>query len=248
MTSATRHLVMVHAFPAGARMFRDVALPTGWRLLTPPLPGFDGTPLPEPDSTALDGWADAVLTVLDGAGVETFVIGGISMGGYVACALWRRVPARCQGLVLVDTRAGADSDAARAGRDRMVEMVHREGVAAVADEMVPKLLGATTRRDHPDLEASLRGWIGQQAREAIASAVVHIRDRPDATDTLRTVTVPTLIVVGDEDVITPPPEAELMHALVPNSRLVRLPGASHLPPLEVPAAFNRALGEFLATT
>ncbi len=247
MTSATRHLVLVHAFPAGARMFRDVALPTGWRLLTPPLPGFDGTPLPLADSTSLDGWIDAVLTVLDGAGVDRFVMGGVSMGGYVACGLWRRVPARCQGLVLVDTRAGADSEAARAGRDRMEEMVHREGVAAVANEMVPKLLGETTRREHPDIEASLRGWIGQQTREAIASAVVHIRDRPDATDTLRTVTVPTLIVVGDEDVITPPPEAEIMHALVPNSRLVRLPHSGHLPPLEVPAEFNRVLAEFLAT-
>lgn len=238
---------MVHAFPVGARMFRDVALPTGWRILTPPLPGFDGTPLTEADSTGLDGWVDAVLAVLDGAGVETFVIGGVSMGGYVACALWRRVPARCQGLVLVDTRAGADSDAARAGRDRMVEMVHREGVAAVADEMVPKLLGETTRRTRPELEAILRGWIGQQTREAIASAVRHLRDRPDATETLRTVTVPTLIVVGDEDVITPPSEAEIMHSLVPGSRLVRFPHTGHLPPVEMPTEFNRVLAEFLTT-
>ena len=244
MAEATRSVVLVHAFPAGARMFEYVVAPPGWRLLTPSLPGFDGTPLPPADSTSLDDWVDAVLAGLDAQGVDRFVIGGVSMG--VESGQYR-VPARCEGLVLVDTLAGADTEVARAWRDGMVELVRREGPDAVAHLMVPKLLGETTRREHPEIEAALRGWIRLQTTEAIASAILHIRDRPDATDTLRSVTVPTLVVVGEEDVITPPPEAEIMHALVPSSRLVRFPRTGHLPPLEVPAEFNGVLTEFLAS-
>ncbi len=241
-----RDLLLIHAFPMGAGLFEAVEPPPGWRLWAPPLPGFDGSPLPPPGSTALDDYAHAVLAWLDARGVRTCVVGGVSMGGYVAAALWRLAPERCEGLLFIDTRAQADSESARAGRETMLVALHQRGVGAVADQMVPNLLGASTRRQHPAVEARLQDLIARQAAAAVEGAIVRIRDRADAAPTLGTVTVPTLVVVGEEDVITPVPEAERIAALVPGARLVRLPAVGHLPPMEAPEAFNRLLAGFLA--
>lgn len=242
-----RELVLLHAFPMGAGLFDDVRVPEGWRVHAPSLPGFDGTPLPPAGSTALDDYAEGVLAWLDGRGIETCVLGGVSMGGYVTAALWRLAPERILGLLFIDTRAGADSDQARAGRDAMVAMLRRDGVGGVADEMVPKLLGGTTRRDQPAVEARLRALIGRQTPAAVEGAIVRIRDRADATPVLSTIDVPTLVVVGDEDVITPVAEAERIQVLVPGARLARIPAAGHLPPMETPDAFNHVLRGFLSS-
>jgi len=228
-------------------MFDAVAPPDGWRLLAPPLPGFDGTALPPPDSTSLDDYARGVLEWLDRRGAGTCVLGGVSMGGYVAAAIWRLAPERCLGLIFIDTRADADSDTARAGREAMLEILRRDGVAGVAGEMVPKLLGATTRRDAPEVEARLRELIGQQSAEAVEAAIVRIRDRVDAAPVLATVDVPALVVVGAEDVITPLADAERIRALVPAARLVELSAVGHLTPMEAPDAFNKVLTAFLST-
>jgi len=243
----TRDLVLIHAFPVGAGMFDAVVPPEGWRLLAPPLPGFDGTPLPPAASTSLDDYARGALDWLDRRGAGTCVLGGVSMGGYVAAAMWRLAPERCRGLVFIDTRADADSDAARAGREVMLTTLRRDGVGGVADEMVPKLLGATTRRENPEVEARLRELIGQQSVGAVEGAIVRIRDREDAAPVLGTVDVPVLVVVGAEDVITPRADAERIRALLPGARLVELQAVGHLPPMEAPDAFNQVLTEFLAT-
>jgi pimeloyl-ACP methyl ester carboxylesterase len=238
-------LVLVHAFPLGVRMWDDLTVPDGWLVITPSLPGFDGAPLPPMDSSSIDDYARAVLAQLDARHVSSFVVGGVSMGGYVAMALWRLAADRCRGVILADTRAGADSEAARAGREAMLALVHTRGASAVADEMLPKLLGATTRTHRPDLALRVRQMIESQTPAGIAAAIRRLRDRPDSFPTLATMTVPALVVVGEEDEITPPAESELMRNALPLATLLRIPEVGHLANLEAPELFNLAVRAFL---
>jgi len=237
-------LVLVHAFPVGMRMWEQVAVPPGWRGIAPALPGFDGHDPPGGDST-LDDYARAVLTLLDHLRIDHAVVGGLSMGGYVTFALWRLARLRWRGLVLADTRTGADSDQARAGRQRLLEIATQHGTRAVADDMLPKLLGETTWRERPQVVDHARRLIERQTSEGVAAAIVRLRDRPDSTDLLTSIGVPTLIVVGDEDSVTPVSESEQMRDRLEDARLVRIARAGHLTAMENPSAFGQALAEFL---
>jgi 3-oxoadipate enol-lactonase len=238
-------LVLVHAFPLGMRMWEPVIVPHGWRAVAPALPGFDGVDAPPDASTSVEDYAHAILAFMDELEIDSAVIGGLSMGGYVTFALWRLARLRWRGLVLADTRAGADSQQARAGRQKLLDVVKTKGSRGVADEMVPKLLGDTTRNREPHMVDQVRRLIERQTAEGIAAAIVRLRDRPDSTPLLDDIAVPTLVVVGDEDVVTPPSESEQMHARLEDAQLVRIPEAGHLSCLENPAAFNAALGRFL---
>ena len=238
-------IVLVHAFPVGMRMWEPVTVPDGWRALAPALPGFDGVDPPPAASASLDDYARAVLAFMDELRIERAVIGGVSMGGYVSFALYRLARHRWHGLVLADTRAGADSEQARAGRQKLLDVVKARGTRGVAEEMVPKLLGDTTRSRQPQLVDHVRRLIERQTEEGIAAAIVRLRDRVDSTPLLGEITVPTLVVVGEEDTVTPPSESEQMHARVQDAHLARIPGAGHLSCMENPAAFNAALGRFL---
>ncbi len=169
------------------------------------------------------------------------------MGGYVAFALWRLEHLRWRGLVLADTRAGADSEQARAGREKMLQTLQARGTHGVADELLPKLLGNTTRTQRPQLVDHVRRLIERQTNEGISGAVVRLRDRPDSTPLLAEITVPVLVMVGDEDEVTPPSEAEGIQAHLADSRLVRIPQAGHLSCLENPEPFNAALAAFLSS-
>lgn len=237
--------VLVHAFPVGMWMWEPVEAPAGWRLIAPALPGFDGAPPPPAGSTSIDDYARAVLGLLDALEIDNAVLGGVSMGGYVAFALWRLARLRWRGLVLADTRPGADSEQARAARERLLATVKEKGARAVADEMVPKLLGETTRAAQPALADHVRRLIERQTTEGIAAAVVRLRDRPDSTALLRDIGVPVLVAVGEEDAVTPPPESEAMRAQLEDARLEVIPRAGHLACLENPGAFNAALASFL---
>lgn len=215
----------------------------GCRVLAISLPGFDGVaPLSD---ASIDGYADHILGRIDAEGVARAVVGGVSMGGYIGLALLRRAPERVAGLILADTRSGADTDDAREGRLKMLETLDREGVEAIAAEMVPKLLGKTTQAQRPDVVSAVRGLILKQERAGVAGAVRAIMSRADSTPLLGTVTVPTLVIVGEEDTITPPAEAEKIHAGIAGSTLVRISGAGHMPNIETPEAFNAAVARFL---
>jgi 3-oxoadipate enol-lactonase len=172
-------------------------------------------------------------------------VGGCSMGGYAAFAFARRHPQRLAGLVLQDTRAGADSEEAKKGRRTLARRVLDEGAAAAADAFLPKLLGATTQRERPELAARLREQILATRPEAIAAALHGLAAREDSRATLAIVRVPTLVLVGEEDVITPPEEAEAIARGIAGARLVRVPRAGHLANLENPRAVGSALGAFL---
>lgn len=216
----------------------------GWRMVAPPLPGFDGHPLVA-DRT-MDGYARDLLASLDAMRIERAVFGGLSLGGYVLFGVLRQAAHRVAGLMLADTRTSIDTPERRAARQRSIEVARRNGAAAIADEMLPSILGATTRAERPDVVARTRALIEAQPPETIAAGLEAMMDRPDSSDVLRGVKCPTAIVVGEEDTVTPLSDAEHMHRLVPGSTVVTIPRAGHMANIEAPAAFNEALRTFVA--
>lgn len=241
---ASSVLVLVHAFPVGVRLFEPQrhAFP-GWRLIAPALPGFDGTDLLERPST--DEYARNLLALLDELRIDRAVFGGVSLGGYLTFAVLRRAAHRVAGVILADTRSEADGDAARPGRERLMQIARESGPAAVATDMVPKLLGRTSQDSRPDLVAHVRNLIEGQTRDGIAAAIHVLMERPDSTPLLSGINVPALVIVGAEDVLTPPPEMERMAAAIPGAEFVRIQDAGHLANLENAAAFNAAVRTFL---
>jgi 3-oxoadipate enol-lactonase len=240
-------LVLLHAFPLSADMWRPQLerVADGWRLIAPDLQGF-GPHAAVPAAT-LDDMAAGVEDVIDALGLETATIGGLSMGGYVTLALYRHRPGRFSGVVLADTKASADTSEARAGRQALIDLVRASGPSAVADQMLPKLLGETTRKDRPEVAAAVRRMIEANGADGIAGALGAMRDRPDATAVLARINRPALIMVGSEDGLTPAADAEAMQQRMERSRLVVLPQAGHLSNLETPDAFSQALSDFLAS-
>lgn len=240
-------LVLLHAFPLNARMWEgQLALAeTGWRVIAPQLRGFDGAS-GDPPAASVDDYAGDVIDLLDALHVKQAVVGGLSMGGYVAFAILRYAARYVQGLILADTRSQADTPEGVAGRARMLQLVQDKGPSAVADEMVPKLLGETTRKMRPAVAEQVRSLVLASSAEAIAGAVRALMTRPDSTPLLSTIHVPTLIVVGDEDTVTPPAASDEMHRAIAGSELVRIPQAGHLSNLEQPELFTAALAAFLS--
>jgi pimeloyl-ACP methyl ester carboxylesterase len=238
-------VILLHGFPHDRSLWSAqlAAPPAGTRLIAIDLPGFG-----ESESATvplLDSWADWLAAVLDELKLERAVIGGLSMGGYLAFAFWRRHPARVQGLVLADTRAGADSDEARMKRVTMQGMALAKGAGAIAEAMLPGMVGKTTRETRPQAVEYLDAMMRRASVGAIHDALDALRNRPDSTPTLATITVPTLILCGDEDALTPLKESEAMHAAIPDSQLGVIPGAGHASCVEHPAAYTALLSSFI---
>lgn len=241
-------IVLLHGFPHDRALWQEQlashadSLP-GTRLLVPDLPGFGGsTPLADAD---MDGYADVVAAMLDEAGIERVVIAGLSMGGYVAFAFWRRYAVRVQALILLDTKATADTDAARAKRRELITTVEADGVGAIVPALLTQQLGATTRSGPPALVSHVEMMLRRSPASGVIAAAHALMQRPDSTPTLDTITVPTLVLVGEEDTVTPLSDAIAVQSGIRGSRLVTVPGAGHLSPLEQPAIVNAAIAEFL---
>ena len=239
-------VVFLHAFPLGQFMWdRQVAaLEASHRVVRFDARGFGDTP-PGEGPLTMDRIADDAAALMDHLGIERAVVAGCSMGGYAAFSFVRRHGPRLAGLVLQDTRAGADTEEARANRSALASRVLEEGASAAAEAFVPKLVGETTKRDNPDLVSRLRERILATSPGAIAQALSGLGAREDSTATLGHIRVPTLVVVGEEDVLTPPSEAEKMAAAIAGSRAVVIPAAGHLSNLENPSAYEDALRGFL---
>lgn len=216
----------------------------GWRVIAPHFRGFDGGD-GDPPAQSVDDYAGDVVDLLDALHIHEAVVGGLSMGGYVAFALLRHAARYIQGLILADTKAPADTAEGVEGRTRMIALVGSKGPAGVAEEMIPKLLGETTRRTRPEVVDRVRALATSSSAEAIAGALRALMTRPDATPQLPTIHVPTLVVVGEEDAVTPRAAAEEMHRGIAGSELIVIPAAGHLSNLEQPAAFDAALVRFL---
>jgi pimeloyl-ACP methyl ester carboxylesterase len=239
-------LVLVHAFPLNARMWDRQVSPLGeqgWRVIAPQLRGFDGGQ--DPPARSMDDYAGDVIDLLDSLHIQEAVIGGLSLGGYVTLAILRHAPQYMRGLVLADTRAEADTPEGLEGRKRMLKLVAEQGPRAVADAMIPKLLAEETRRTRPDVVEHVRSLILASSAEAISGAVTAMMTRADSTPLLGSIHVPTLVLVGEHDEVTPPSVARGLHVAIAGSVLTVVSGAGHLSSLEQPDAFSAALLHFL---
>jgi pimeloyl-ACP methyl ester carboxylesterase len=242
-------LVLLHAFPLSSAMWEPQldAFP-GWRVIAPDTRGFRGPDGPSVESSGeptMDELATDVEHVLDSLGVTQAVIGGCSMGGYLTFALFRRAPGRFRGLVLANTKASGDSDEAKEGRRKMLALVRRDGPAAVATDMLPKLLGGTTHRDQPAVADRVRALVEANSTEAIAGAIGAMMTRPDSRHLLGQIVCPAIVLAGEEDTLIPTEAAREIHRGIGGSQLTILPRCGHLASLEQPAEFNRAVGHFL---
>jgi pimeloyl-ACP methyl ester carboxylesterase len=209
------------------------------------LPGFGGSPALT-GALTVDSAADAVAEFLNHAGVsERAIVGGLSMGGYVAMAFARRHAGRLAGLILADTKSDPDDQAGKQNREKMIDVAKEKGAEGVIEQMLPKALGDDTRSNRPEVVERVRAIASRQSTEGVLNAIAALRDRPDATPGLAVIGVPTLIIVGDQDAITPPQAAAAMATRISGSRLVTIPGVGHLSNLEDPAAFNAAVMAFL---
>ncbi len=236
-------LVLLHAFPLDATMWTPVVAALGPGVpvvLTPDLPGLGSAPLPDgPPDLAVA--ADLVAAALDEAGHQQAVLAGVSMGGYVAMAFARRHRQRLAGLALIDTKAGADDEAARSNRYRVAEAVLAAGDTGALAPMLDALLGATTRDERPDLVDDVRARIAAARPEGVAWSQRAMAGRPDSLDLLRTLDVPAAVVVGQEDTLSPPDLAREMADALPDAVLTVLPGAGHLAAMEAPDDVAAAL-------
>ena len=241
-------VVLLHAFPLSAEMWRPQldSIPKGFRYIAPDLGGFGGSS-PVPGTPTMDRYAEDVTTLLDHLEIERATIGGLSMGGYVTFALYRKAPERFLGVVLAKTRPQADTPEGREGRQKMRQLVEDRGVGAVADQMMPKLLGETSREHRAGLDRRVRALIEANSAAGVGAAIDAMMQRPDSTPDLPRIGRPTLILAGDEDTLIPRADAETMNASIPRSRLVVLDRAGHLSNLEVPDEFSAALADFLTS-
>jgi 3-oxoadipate enol-lactonase len=237
-------LVLIHAFPLSGAMWahevralRDAADP----IIAPSLPGFDGTAVPRGDAS-MDDYADSVVAAMDAAKIERAAVAGISLGGYVAFALWRRHRDRIERLFLADTRAEADTEDARDKRLRLAALIREHGLDALLKTPPPWL-----RKGSPFWNPLLKMIRGQRP-DGVAQGSIAMAHRPDSRPDLPTIDVPTAVVVGEEDEITPLELARVMSDAIPNATLSIIPGAGHLANLEAPTAFETALRAWLRRT
>jgi pimeloyl-ACP methyl ester carboxylesterase len=215
------------------------------RCILPDLRGFGRSGRSGPYS--MDQYADDVAAILDALRIERAVIGGLSLGGYVAFAMLRRHRRRIRGLVLADTRAEGDDEAARQRRADLAALAREKGIVAVAARQLPGLVGKSTREQNPALYDAIHAIMMSATVEGIVGASAAMAARPDATPLLEGIDVPTLVVCGEEDALTPPKAMRAMAAKIPGATFEVLAGAGHLSSMERPAAFNHVISEFLAS-
>ncbi|HEY3203424.1 MAG TPA: alpha/beta fold hydrolase [Thermoanaerobaculia bacterium] len=235
-------VILLHGYPLDGAMWSGVAraLSPRFRVLKPDLPGRGDTPASSAGS--IDDYADFLEAILRGVEAPAG-LAGFSMGGYAALALVSRRPESLRALALIDTRASADDDTGKAKRNEAITTVRSSGVASIAEAMVPRLL-APASLNNGDLVDRVRRIILRQRPETIEADLSAMRDRPDRTAVLPGIAIPTLVVVGAEDTITPPSDSQAMARAIPGARLVTVPAAAHLTPMERPGIVAAALGDF----
>jgi len=238
-------LLLIHGFPLDRTLWKhQVATLAGWRRIAPDLRGLGNSDVPA-DGYSMAAYADDLARLLDRLRVRKCVVAGLSMGGYIAFEMLRRHRDRIGGLILCDTKAGADNEQGRKGRDEMAALAEAKGAAAVAERMTPRVLSRTTLRSQPPLVEQVREMMARQPVPGIVGALRAMRDRPDSTDLLPTIDVPTLVVVGQEDELTPPAEARALATGIPSAHMTTIASAGHVAPLESPTAVSRVFAEFL---
>ena len=239
-------VVLLHPFPANHEFWMPVAEALGsrYQVILPDLRGHGDSGAGEGPATMAKHAAD-IARVMDDAGVGRAPLIGVSIGGYLLFEFWRMHRSRVAALALCNTKAPADNTEARTARLQAANDVLERGIEPFLQSMVPRLFGKTTRETRPDLiEGALR-MMRQMSPEDIAQVQRGMAERPDSTDTLKTINVPTLLITGDEDILTGINEAELMRQHIAGSQLRVIPKAGHYSPWEQPEEATRLLRQFL---
>ncbi len=245
-----RPVLLVHGHPFDRSMWRPQAerlVEAGYRVVTPDLRGY-GESKSRDTKTGLDVFANDLVELADDLRLERFVLGGLSMGGQIVMQLIADHPDRVTALVLADTFAGLDSPQAKQARYDTADRISAEGMERYAEELLPKMISKQTRATRPDVEAHVRKMMRTAPEEGAAAALRGRAERPDYTNGLADISVPTLVVVGSEDEFTPVADAELIHRKTNASTLVVIEGAGHLPNLECETEFDEALSTFLTSS
>jgi pimeloyl-ACP methyl ester carboxylesterase len=239
-------VLFLHGFPLSLGMWdAQEALAPRYRIVRFDARGHGGSGVGDSILT-MDRIAEDAATLIERLRLGPVVLVGCSMGGYAAFAFAQKHAALLRGLVLVDTRAGADSAEARKGRGDLAAKVMKEGSQAALDAFLPKVVGETTKLSRADVMAKLKDMMLATSAQGISDALHGIASRQDSTGFLREISVPTLVVCGEEDVITPRAEAEIMQRGIQGAELAMIPKSGHLPSMETPEAFNAVLSAFLS--
>ncbi|WP_219973763.1 alpha/beta fold hydrolase [Rubrobacter xylanophilus] len=239
-------LVLLHAFPLSGRMWEPqvAALSGERRIITPDYPGF-GRVRRTPAQPDVRYYAEEVRSLLDRLELERVVLGGLSMGGYVAFECLRLFPERIAALVLADTRPDPDTEEMKENRRELARRVAEEGVGVLAESQPKRLLSSKTLEERPEVVKRVKEMILESTPGGVVAALGAMRDRPDSTPLLEEIRIPTLVITGEDDGLSTPEVMGEMAAKIPDSRHVVLPHAGHLSSLENPEGFNAALKELL---
>src|SRR2546421_8199189 len=244
-------ILFLHAFPLNRSMWEgeitSLLQEERYRLVALDWRGFGESDV-SADVSTMEMFADDVAGLMDVLGMQDAILCGLSMGGYAAFAFLRKYPQRLKGLILADTRPGADAAEGRANRENVARLSLSEGTGAIADLQLPKLISENTRQHHPEVEAHIRQMINAATPQGIAAASRGMAQRADSTDLLATIAFPTLVIAGEQDVLTPPDVAQEYASNIPNTQFAVIPNAGHLSNLEQPEAFLQALSGFLRTS
>ena len=241
-------VLFLHAFPLNKSMWSGeittLLREERYRLVSLDWRGFGESDIVS-DISSMETFADDVAGLMDVLGMQNAVLCGLSMGGYATFAFLRKYPQRIKGLILADTRPGADTSEAKANRENVARIAEEQGTEAIADLQVPKLLSEYTLQHHQEVEARVQQMIAAATSQGIAAASRGMALRADSTDLLAGITCPTLVIVGEQDVLTPPLVARDYAAQIPDAQLVVISQAGHLCNLEQPEAFVQTVGSFL---
>lgn len=238
-------LLFIHGFPFDHALWQhQLKTFPGWKRIAPDLRGAGGSSAPA-DGYSMARYADDLIEVLNVMDVAAAVVCGLSMGGYIIFELLRRYRSRVRAAILCNTRAEADSEEGRRGREEMIALAQSGGAAAVADKMIPMLLAAGTRTERPEVEAEVREMILRTPVSGIVGAVRAMRDRADSTPILADLRLPVLVVAGESDGISSPETGRAMAEKIKGARFATVAGAGHLPPLEQPFVTTRVIADFL---
>jgi len=239
-------LLLVHGYPFNRSLWveqRD-ALSKAFRVITPDLRGFGESDISGGEST-MNRMAQDVVRLMDALEISSAIVGGLSMGGYVVLAFYKQFASRVRGLVLADTRAQADTEEAKQVRTQQAEQILTSGMASITDATLPKLLTPETVSKRPEVVKRIRDMMLKTKPAGAAAALMGMAAREDQTALLPRISVPTLILVGRDDPITPLQDSEKMHDTIAGSQLVVIENASHVSNIEQSAVFNAALLSFL---
>lgn len=238
-------IVFLHAFPLNRTMWatQERLLSSQFRIVTIDLRGHGESDTP-PWRYTLEQSAGDVSALLGHLEIRRALFVGLSMGGYILFAFYRRYAARVKGLILADTKAQADTEEGKNGRFQLAQIAYKKGPSAIADIMIPKLLSPATIQTNPDLVQQVRAMIEGNQISGIAWDLMAMAERSDSVPRLSRITCPTQIIVGELDQATPPSDAKFMAEQIPHARLAIIPNAAHLSNLEQPEAFNQIVSTF----